>query len=114
MKSLLIVMLLSFPVVAQAQESSAADGSVPLTVLSAHWSRDRQPIENAVSGSVLVPPQPAMTRDNKNFEKQKRVNAPPGERDPNQDTIDTRGNELERINQMAREAEKPMTDGFAY
>lgn len=114
MKSLLIVTLLLFPLVAGTQESSAPDENAPLTILSAHWSRDRQPLENAVSASSLIAPQPAMTRDNKNFEKQRRVNAPPGERDPNQDTADTRGNELERINQMARESEKPMTDGFAY
>ena len=55
-----------------------------------------------------------MTRDNKNFEKQKRINAPAGDRDPLADSTDTRGNELERINQQAREAETPMMDGFAY
>jgi hypothetical protein len=114
MKPLLIVTLLLFPLVVAAQEPSIAEDS-PLTVLSARWSRDRQPIENAASGSSILPPQPAMTRDNKNFEKQRRINAPPGERDPNADTTDTRGNELERINQLARESEnKPMMEGFAY
>lgn len=114
MKSLLIFTLLISPLIAQPQEGSAGEENSPLTVLSAKWSRDRQPVDNAISGSSLVPPQPAMTRDSKNFEKQRRMNAPAGERDPNQDSIDTRGNELERINQMARESEKPMAEGFAY
>lgn len=115
MKPLLIVTLLLLPLVIQAQEPSGTDDSPPVTVLGAKWSRDRQPVENAVSGSSILPPQPAMTRDSRNFEKQKRINAPAGARDPTADTADTRGNELERINQLAREAEnKPMMEGFAY
>lgn len=114
MRPLLIVMLFLFPLVVQTQEPAATDDNSPLTVLNARWSRDRQPVENAVSGSSILPPAPAMTRDTKNFEKQKRINAPAGDRDPMADSIDTRGNELERINQQAREAEKPMMEGFAY
>lgn len=115
MKPLLIVTLLLFPVVIQAQEPSVSEENPPLTVLGAKWSRDRQPTENAVSASAAVPPQPAITAANKNFERQKRVNAPPGERDPNADTLDARSGELERINQLARESEsKPMMEGFAY
>jgi hypothetical protein len=114
MKPLLIVTLLLLSIAALAQEPAANEDNSPLTVLSAKWSRDRQPVDNAVSGSSILPPQPAMTRDSKNFEKQKRINAPAGDRDPSADTLDTRGNELERINQQAREAEKPMMEGFAY
>lgn len=114
MRLLLIVMLLLFPIGVEAQQPSDAENP-PLTVLSARWSRDRQPAENAVSGSAILPPQPAINRDSKNFEKQKRINSPPGERDPNADTLDTRASELERINQLARESEnKPYMDGFAY
>ena len=114
MKPLLILIALLLPASVQAQESSTTDENSPLTVLSAKWTRDRQPVENAVSGSSILPPAPAMTRNDKNFEKQKRINSPAGERDPNADTIDTRASELERINQMAREPEKPMMEGFAY
>lgn len=114
MKPLLIVTLLLLSIAALAQEPSANEDNSPLTVLGAKWSRDRQPVENALSGSSILPPAPAMTRDSKNFEKQKRINAPAGDRDPTADTLDTRGNELERINQQAREAEKPMMEGFAY
>jgi len=116
MKPLLIVILLLFPFVIQAQDAPpTSDENPPLTILNAKWSRDRQPVENAASASALIGPQPAMNNSSKNFEKQKRINAPPGERDPQADTLDTRGGELERINQIAREAEnKPMMDGFAY
>jgi hypothetical protein len=114
MKPLLIVALLLFPIIIQAQEPSGDEDNPPLAVLGARWSRDRQPVENAVSGSSILPPQPAMTRDSKIFEKQKRINAPAGDRDPMADNVDTRGNELERINQQARAAERPMMEGFAY
>jgi hypothetical protein len=114
MKPVLISALLLSPLMVQTQEPAASEDNSPLTVLNARWSRDRQPVANAASGSSLLPPAPAMTRDNKNFEKQKRINAPAGDRDPLADSTDTRGNELERINQQAREAETPMMDGFAY
>lgn len=115
MKPLLIVTLLLFPCAVAAQEPSGSEDNSPLTVLGAKWSRDRQPGENAVSASAAVAPQPAMTAANRNFERQKRVNALPGERDPNADTLDARAGELERINQLAREGEsKPMMEGFAY
>jgi hypothetical protein len=112
MKPLLILTLLLIPLV-QAQEPVAGGDESPLVVLSSKWARDRQPVENVVS--AIVAPQPAMNALNKNFEKQKRLNAPPGERDPTLDTIDARGGELERINQLAREGEnKPTVAGFAY
>lgn len=115
MKPLLILAALLFPMMFQAQEPSVSENNSPLTVLNARWSRDRQPVANAMSASAIVAPQPAMNAQSRNFEKQKRMNAPPGERDPNADNIDTRANELERINQQAREVEdKPVIEGFAY
>jgi len=58
-------------------------------------------------------PQPAMIPQNKNFERQKRVNDPAGMRDPNADTIDGRSAELDRITASARDS-KPQTEGFTY
>lgn len=112
MTPLLVLTLLLIPLV-PAQEPVVSSDEPPLLVLGSKWARDRQPIENAVS--AVVAPQPAMDRFSKNFEKQRRANAPPGERDPAQDTVDARGGELERINQLARESEnKPTIAGFAY
>lgn len=113
MKPLLIFTLLLIPL-AQAQEPANGDES-PLVVLSSKWARDRQPGENAVSASALVPPQPAITRESRNFEKQKRINATAGDRDPSLDSVDSRAGELERINQMARAGEnRPTIEGYAY
>lgn len=116
MKPLLILTILLSPLIVQAQEPSATtEVDSPLKVLSVKLSRDRQPVENAASGSAAVAPQPAMNAANKPFERQKRINAPPGERDPNADTLDTRSGELERITQLARESENnPVMEGFAY
>jgi hypothetical protein len=86
------------------------DDKSPLVVLDFKWSRDRQPVTNAVSASMT--PAPAMTAANKNFEKQRRINDPAGVRDPNADTLDGRGAELERIVQESREPEP--VEGFTY
>jgi len=112
MKALLVLSLLLVPLV-QEQQPVANDEAAPLTILSSKWMRDRQPTENLVS--ALVGPQPAMNSANKNYERQKRANALPGDRDPNLDAVDTRGSELERINQEARDSEnRPMSEGYAY
>jgi hypothetical protein len=84
--------------------------SSPVIVVSFKWFKDRQPIDNAVA--VPVTPQPAMIAADKNFEKQKRINASAGDRDPHADTLDSRGAELDRIVQESREA--PPVDGFVY
>jgi len=53
-----------------------------------------------------------MIAANRNFERQKRANTSPGERDPNLDTIDGRAAALEKAVQDAR-APEPV-NGFAY
>jgi hypothetical protein len=112
MKPLLIVILLLFPLT-QAQQPPATEEAAPLLVLNSKWMRDRQPVENAAA--AIVGPQPAMNRESKNFERQRRINSPAGERDPRADMVDTRAGELERINQEARAGEnKPTIPGFAY
>jgi len=58
-------------------------------------------------------PQPAMIPQNKNFQRNARINDPAGMRDPNADTLDGRSAELDRITAQARES-KPKTDGFTY
>ena len=108
MKTLLLLPLLLVPI-PPFQNPAPADGS-PVVVVSFKWFKDRQPIDNVVASTSS--PQPAMITADKNFEKQKRINAPAGDRDPHADTLDARGAELERIVQESREA--PPVDGFAY
>jgi hypothetical protein len=53
-----------------------------------------------------------MISANKNFERQRRGNAPAGERDPNNDTVDGRSAAIERMVQESR-TPRPV-EGFVY
>src|ERR1044072_5440401 len=80
-KALLFVTLLLTPVSPfQGGEAS------PLTVVSAKWTKTRQRGKNpAPLGS---PPAAAIPAADKNFARNRRINAPAGVRDPNADTLD--------------------------
>jgi hypothetical protein len=106
--SVLAVSLCASP--ALAQDVSADEA--PLAVLNHKWSKDRRAME-LIDTSGPNSPQPAMIPQNKNFERQKRINDPAGVRDPNADTLDGRSAELDRITAEARDT-KPQTEGFIY
>jgi hypothetical protein len=109
MKFLLLVPLLLMAGLA-GQDSPKNDETGPVAVTSFKWMRDRKLAENAAS--AVVTPAPAMTAATKNFEKQKRINAPAGDRDPTLDTVDSRSAEIDRIVQESREPQP--VDGFTY
>src|SRR5688572_15713889 len=106
--SALLLLLFAPPALAQ---DVAAD-ETPIAVLSYRWSRDRRAME-LIDTSNRNTPQPAMIPQNKNFQRNARINDPAGVRDPNADTIDGRSAELDRITAEARQT-KPQTDGFTY
>ena len=106
--SVLLLLLSASP--ALAQDVSADE--TPLAVLSYRWSRDRR-AQELVDTSNRSSPQAAMIPQNKNFQRNARINDPAGVRDPNADTLDGRSAELDRITAQARET-KPQTDGFTY
>jgi hypothetical protein len=104
------LLLLAFLlIISQSQGPAVLHEGSPVTVLSFKWFKDRQ--ELARSPEVTTPAA-AMIPQNKNFEKNRRANTSPGERDPNLDTIDGRSAALEKAVQDSRAA-KPV-DGFAY
>ncbi len=109
MKTLLLLPFLLF-FAGSSQNPAALDESSPVVVVSFKWFKDRQPIDNAVA--TTTSPQPAPIAADKNFERQKRVNAMAGDRDPHADTLDARGAELDRIVAESRAA--PPVDGFVY
>jgi len=110
MKLLLLLTCLLLPGLSYAQTDGAVDEKrLPVVVVSASWLRDRRSSDQAVQSSA---PAAAPTRADKTFERQKRINDPVGVRDPNADTLDTRGSELERIVQQSRQA--PPVDGYTY
>ena len=108
MKTLLLLSLVLVAVVSGQQPDPAA-GS-PVSVLGQKWARERLSVEQAES--VVVPPVAAMIPANRTRERARRANAPIGERDPNEDTIDGRSAALERSVAAAR-APKPI-EGYAY
>jgi hypothetical protein len=109
MKTILFAALL-LAVIPQGQSVAPAipsDGP-PVTVLGLKWFKDRQAIDQVTASS----PAAAMIPQNKIFERNRRANTSPGERDPNLDTIDGRSAAIEKAVQESR-APKP-ADGFAY
>jgi hypothetical protein len=93
----------------QNQTANLSHEGNPAVVVSSKWFKDRQSIVYSPGNTA---PAAAMIPQNKNFEKNRRANAPPGERDPNLDTIDGRSAAMDRAIQESR-APKPV-DGFAY
>lgn len=110
MKALLLLLPLLLALATQGQDAPAADENAPVVVLGYKCLKDRQPAENAVPGTTS--PAPAMIPENKNFERQRRVNASPAERDPNLDTVDGRSAAIDRIVDESRAA--PPLEGFSY
>ena len=106
--SALLLLLFAAPALAQ---DVAAD-ETPIAVLSYRWSKDRRAME-LIDTSNRNSPQPAMIPQNKNFQRNARINDPAGVRDPNADTIDGRSAELDRITAEARQT-KPQAEGFTY
>jgi hypothetical protein len=110
MKLLFLFPCLLLPGLSYGQTSAPADESKsPVVVVAAGWLRDRRAGDQAVQSMA---PAAAPTRADKNFERQKRVNDPIGTRDPNADSLDTRGSELDRIVQQSRQM--PPVDGYTY
>src|SRR5687768_4302805 len=83
-----------------------------VVVVSFKWSKTRQPMEKIeVANSA---PAAAMIPQNKNFQRNVRVNDPVGARDPNQDTIDGRSAAIEKNVQAARTPQSKPVDAFSY
>jgi len=109
MKLLFLLPCLLLPGVSYAQTSGPDETKSPIVIMDAGWLRDRRGSDQAVQ---QMTPASAPTKADKNFERQKRINDPAGTRDPNADTLDSRGSELDRIVQQSRQM--PPVDGYTY
>jgi len=101
--------MLTFP--GGVSQTPVADDS-QVAVLTFKWSRIRQTIDTP--NSERVGPARAVIQDNKNFERNARINDPAGVRDPNQDTIDGRSAALEKSTQSAQQPQPKSIDAFTY
>ena len=108
MKTIVLLTLLLMAIPQGGQTPAISNDGTPVTVISIKWFKDRQPIPAEPPSG----PAAAMIPQNKNYERNRRANTSPGERDPNLDTIDGRSAALEKAVQDSRAA-KPV-DGFAY
>lgn len=110
MKFLLFVPLLVLFFI--SQQDQGTDGS-SISVRSIKVEKARHTIEKE-STNTVVAPAGAMIPQNKNFQRNVRMNEPQGARDPNLDTVDGRGAAIERSVQEARNPKTQLVDGYAY
>ena len=107
MRSLLpLTLALLFVPMPQTQDAS------PVVVVSHKCAKTKQSEDK-----VEVPPNgpaPAMIAQNKNFARNVRANEPPGNRDPNQDTLDGRSAALEKSVQESRMRQPKTIDVYGY
>ena len=108
-----IVFLLSLltTLILPVQTQTETNGS-PLNVTNFKWSRARRtPPPQEVEGNT---PARAVIPQNKIFARNARMNEPPGNRDPNADTLDGRSAALEKSVAESRANQGEPVDGFAY
>ena len=102
-----LLALLGSPIVPQTPTPDEG----PIKVLSFKWSKIQQ-TSSAPSSNPL--PARAVNQNDKNFDRNARVNDPAGMRDPNADTLDVRGQELEKNVRAANSPTARNTGTFAY
>ena len=83
-----------------------------LTVLTFKWSRSRQ--VPSTTAQTNNPPAAEMIPQNKNYQRNVRINDPVGARDPNLDTMDGRSAAMERAVQESRTPQPKAVDGYSY
>lgn len=111
MKTLLLLPLFLM-LVLPGQNGGVSNEDSPIVVLSFKWSKSRRIVEKIDTGNAA--PAQAMIQENKNFERNRRVNEPVGARDPNSETLDGRREVLEKNVREARSPSRKPVDGFTY
>lgn len=105
-----VILPLIFLILAGAAQTPSPDAD-PVSVVSFKWSKiQRTPVTSADKPL----PARAVSPNDKNFERTSRVNDPAGFRDPNADTLDARGQELEKNVRSANNPTAKGTDTFSY
>jgi hypothetical protein len=113
MKTLLLWPLLLVFVFPVQNPTDPQDGS-SVTVVSFKWSKTRQNVTAPKPSTGPDTPAPAMITENKNLQRNARVNDPAGVRDPNADTLDGRSAAIDKMTQESRTAKGTAVDGFSY
>lgn len=109
------LLILSFLLIFASTSENAVgtDEGSAVVVLRFKWSKSRQAVEKRPE-AINAAPAAAMTQNDRNFERNRRINDPAGARDPNADTIDARSAAIEKNVQESRGPARKFVDGFAY
>jgi hypothetical protein len=107
-----LLLSLLLPIISPHQNSPVPQQDSSISVLSFRWSKSRQVIEKLEPATIA--PVAAVIPQNKNFERNRRAQAPAGTRDPNEDTVDGRSAAIEKSVQEARSPRGKPVDGFEY
>ena len=110
MKTLLLLPLLFLAV--SPQQESAPNTDAYVVVLGFKYAKARQ-VPPAVE-PVSNQPARAVIPQNKNYQRNARINDPMGARDPNLDTVDGRSAALEKAVQESRTVQPKPVEGYAY
>jgi hypothetical protein len=110
MKALCISLLLAVLVSPCLSPAQSPDDS-PINVLSFKWSKIHQ---TTSTGPDKPLPARAVSPNDKNFERNNRINDPAGTRDPSADTLDMRGQDLEKSVRSANSSPTKSADSFVY
>jgi hypothetical protein len=116
MRNILLLALLLTLLTPAYIQSPQQDGS-SITVLAFKWSKARQaPPSTPPVATAGNTPQPAMIPQNKNYQRNVRMNNPNPNvaLDPNLDTIDARSAALEKAVQDSRTTPQKVVDGYLY
>ena len=106
---LLLALVIAVSAIADAQTTSANDS--PVTVVSFKWSKVHQAAGTPADKPLQAR---AVNQNDKNFDRTSRINDPAGVRDPNADTLDARGQELEKNARGANNPSARGADVFTY
>jgi len=108
MKTLPLFCALLLLAVLPGQSAPLSDQDSPVAVVSFDWSKSRKVPQKADVPTAPIQP----VTQNRTYERQRRAQAPAGERDPNDDTVERRSAALDSIIQDSRSG-KPV-DGFLF
>lgn len=112
MRTFLLITILIL-LISQSQSAQIITEESSIVVLGSKWLKSRQKIENT-DNKTNTPADSAMTRSNRNFERNRRINDQPGTPNPNEGTIEARSAALEKTVQESRSSKFKPVDGFTY
>jgi hypothetical protein len=105
----LLLLVVSLILVSPPQVSDTSS----VVVVSFKWAKTRQVMEK-IEAPNSAPATDAMAPQNRVFQRNARVNDPPGKRDPNQDTLEGRSAAIEKNVQESRTPQSKPVDAFSY